>query len=84
MSVDVSSHRSPIDGDTEVAVNNLVSASSRYGADPGIHLSSGGQQLCLISPKGQVIRDEYLLAVTSLLLLNVTVLFTYHPMPPGY
>lgn len=65
--VDVSSHRSPIDGDTEVAVNNLVSASSRYGADLGIHLSSGGQQLCLISPKGQVIRDEYLLAVTSLL-----------------
>lgn len=57
----------PINGDAEAAVDNMVSESSRSGADLGVYLSNGGQQVCLISPKGRVIRDEYLLAATSLL-----------------
>ena len=39
----------------------------RTGANLGVHVDNGGQRICLISPEGQVVRDEYLLAVTSLL-----------------
>jgi len=65
--VDGGSSRSTFDGDAEMAVDHLASASSRAGADLGIYLVDGGQQLCLISPQGRVIRDEYMLAVISLL-----------------
>lgn len=61
------SDRLPLtNGDAETVINHLVAQTSRTGADLGLYLDDGGQRLCLISTDGQVVRDEYLLALTSL------------------
>jgi mannose-1-phosphate guanylyltransferase/phosphomannomutase len=48
-------------------IDHLAIETSRTGANLGVYVDNGGQRICLISPEGQVVRDEYLLAVTSLL-----------------
>lgn len=56
-----------INGDAKAVIEHLVAETSRTGADLGLYLDDGGQRLCLISPVGQVVQDEYLLALNSLL-----------------
>lgn len=63
---DRSDRRSSANMAAEAVVDQLTAETARSGATMGIYLYNGGQGLYLISPEGQVITDEHLLAVTSL------------------
>jgi len=52
---------------TPAAINQVVNQTVRMGADLGLYLEECGQKAVLITPEGKVLRDEYLLALTSLL-----------------
>lgn len=65
--IDRSDRRPSAIEDAEATIDHLILETSRSGANLGIYLNGGGQRLCLVSPEGQVVRDEYLLAVNPLL-----------------
>ncbi len=65
--IDRSDRLPATNGDTDMVIDHLVSETSRSNANLGLYMDNGGQGICLISPEGQVVRDEYLLAATSLL-----------------
>lgn len=65
--IDRSERLPAANGEAEAMIDHLAIETSRTGANLGVYVDNGGQRICLISPEGQVVRDEYLLAVTSLL-----------------